>query len=120
MKDELTEQERKCFLRLKGSEDSKIKIALIIIFAFILFGLLLDAFNGFYILRNAKSLLWGVAGLILLAIFYFIGEAGAEWINSKDNVSHPLQKRACHLLLLLCFAGSVMVVCGFLFRWLGW
>jgi hypothetical protein len=120
MKNELSQQERKFFLGLKGSDDSKIKIALIVIFVFICFGLLLDAFNGFYILRNAKSLLWGVVGLIVLAIFYFIGEAGSEWINSKDNVSHPLQKRAFHLLLLLCFAASVMVVCGFVFKWLGW
>jgi len=120
MKNEFSPQERKFFLRLKGSDDSKIKIALIVIFAFISLGLLLDAFNGFYILRNAKSLLWSVVGLIVLAIFYFIGEAGSEWINSRDKVSHPLHKRAFHLLLLLCFAGGVMVACGFVFKWLGW
>jgi hypothetical protein len=119
MKNELSQQERNFFLRLKGG-NSKIKIALIAIVAFILFGLLLDAFNGFYILRNAKSLAWGIAGLIVLSIFYLIGEAGSEWIGSKDSVSHPLYIRAFRLFLLLCFAGAIVVVGWFVFKMLGW
>ena len=119
MKNELSQQERNFFLRLKGG-NSKIKVALIAIIVFILFGLLIDAFSGFYILRNAKSLAWGIVGLIVLAIFYFIGEAGSEWINSKDNVSHPLYKRAFNLLILLCYAGSVIIIFWFVFKWLGW
>lgn len=119
MKKEFSPQERAFIVRIKGS-NSKIRIALILVIGLILFGLLLDAFEGFYILRNAKSWIWGIVGLIILSLFYGIGEAVAEWIGSKDDVSHPLYKRVLHLLMLLLFAGIVMVACGFMFKWLGW
>ena len=112
MKNDILQQDR--------SSSSKIKIVIVAILVFIIFGLIIDAFNGFYILKNAKSLLWGIVGLIVLAIFYFIGEAGSDWIDSKDNVSHPLYKRAFHLLMLLCFAGALFAVCFYLFKKLGW
>jgi len=119
MKNELSQIEKEFFLRQK-SGNSKIKIAAIAILALLIFGLMIDAFNGFYILRNTKSLVWGIGGLILLSLFYLIGEIGSEWINSKDDVSHPLHKRVFHLFVLLCFAGVVMAACWFVFKRLGW
>jgi amino acid transporter len=119
MKNESSQQERNFFHRLNG-DNSVIKIALIAIFALMIFGLVIDAFNGFYILRNAKSSGWGIVGLIVLAIFYFIGEACSDWISSKDTVTHPLYKRSLHLLLLLCFAAAVGIICWFVFKKLGW
>jgi hypothetical protein len=110
MKNDISERKPNFFHRLSGS-GSKIKIAVVAILFFIIFGLIIDTFSGFYILRNAKSLLWGIIGLIVLAIFYLIGEAGSEWIESKDDISHPLYKRAFHLLVLLCFAGALFAVC---------
>ena len=127
MKNELSQNEREFFLRKKRG-NSKIKIAAIAILVLLIFGLMIDAFNGFYILRNAKSLVWGIGlrnakslvwgigGLILLSLFYLVGEATSEWINSKDDVSHPLHKRVFHLFVLLCFAGIVMGACWFVFR----
>jgi hypothetical protein len=85
----------------------------------LLVGLLLDAFNGFFILRNVKSATWGVGGLILFALIYLLGEAGAEWITSKDKVSHPLHKRVFHLSLLLGFASALGFTCWFVFKKLG-
>ena len=119
MKADLSQHERDFFHRIK-SGNSKIKIAVIAIIVLLFLGLLIDAFAGFYVLRNAKSIFWGVVGLFILSLFYLIGEAISEWISSKDKVSHPLYKRAFHLLILLCFAGGVMVACWFVFKWLGW
>jgi len=119
MKNELSQNEKKFFLRQERSR-SKFKIAAIAILALLIFGLMIDAFNGFYILRNAKTLGWGIGGLILLSLFYLIGEAGAEWYHSKDNVSNPLHKRVFHLLALLCIVGVVMVAFWFVFKKLGW
>jgi len=118
MKNE-SQNEKEFFLSPK-SGNSIIRIAAIAILALLILGLMIDAFYGFYILRNAKSLAWGIGGLILLSLFYLIGEAGAEWINSKDKVSHPLHKRVFHLSVLLCIAGVVMVACWFVFKRLGW
>jgi len=119
MNTKLTNQEKEFFKRHQ-SEESKFKIAMILITALLAVGVMLDGFNGFYIIRQAKSLAWGVVGLFLLSIFYLIGEAGSEWINSKDDVSHPLYKRAIHLALLLGFGGALTTVCVILFSHLGW
>ena len=119
MKTDLSQNSKKFFLHQK-SGNSKIKIAAIAILALLIFGLMIDAFNNFYILRNAKSLAWGIGGLILLSLFYLIGEAGSEWINSKDDVSHPLHKRVFNLSVLLCIAGVVMAACWFVFKQFGW
>jgi len=80
----LSEQERKFFLRQKRG-NSTIKIAAIAVLALLVLGLLIEAFSGFVILRNARSLVWGIGGLLLLSLFYLIGEAGSEWINSKSS-----------------------------------
>jgi len=89
------------------------------IIVLLLFGFLIDMFGGFYVLRYSKSLSAGLAGFLLLAVFYLLGEAGAEWIHSKDDVSHPLYKRAFHLLLLLLFVGLILTVIGVAFRYFG-
>jgi hypothetical protein len=85
----------------------------------ILFGVLIDALSGFYVLRHSKSVYAGCAGLFLLSVFYMLGEAGSNWINSKDKPTHPLYKRIFHLLMLLVWVGLVMVVAGMVFKYLG-
>lgn len=117
MKQQLSENEKAFFKRLRGDK-SHLKVILIGI-AFLLFiGLLLDAFSGFYIIKHSKSIYGGIAGLFLISLFYLFGEAGAERINSKDDVSHPLHKRVFHLFLLLFFAGIVITLCWLLFDYL--
>jgi len=118
MKTEFTQKEKE-FLNRKKPNNSKIKIVAIAIVSLLILGLIIDAFNGFCIFRNAKSLTWGIGGLFLVSLFYIIGEFGSDWINSKDDISHPLYKRAFHLLLLLCFAGLIMAVCWFVLKKLG-
>ena len=117
MKEQFSKKEKAFFKRYKG-EGSNLKVILIGI-AFLLFiGLLLDAFSGFYIIKHSKSIYGGIAGLFLFSLFYLFGEAGAEWINKKDDVSHPLHKRVFHLLLLLFLSGTVIAICWLLFDYL--
>jgi len=85
-------------------------LSIIILFAF---GFLIDLFSGFYVLTHAKSIYAGLAGLLIVAIFYLIGESGSEWIGGKDDITHPLYKRAFHLLVLLLFAGLVLAIMWF-------
>jgi len=98
----------------------KIKAVFLAVAMLLIAGLILDAFDGPYILRGAKSLIWGIGGLLLLSIFYLIAESGTEWISSKDSVSHPLYKRVYHLLILILFTGVVMAVFWFLLYKIGW
>jgi hypothetical protein len=115
MKNEFSKKEKEFILRLKEN-NSKIKIVPVSILIILILGLILDAFNGFYILGNAKSLVLGLAGLILLSILYLIG---VEWINSKDEFSHPIRKKGLRLMVLLCFVGIATAACWFLFMRLG-
>lgn len=85
----------------------------------IIFGFLIDLSSGFYVLQNSKSIYAGIAGLLLLAVFYLIVEAGADWIGSKDDVAHPLYKRFFHLLILLIYGGIIMVSGWFLIYYFG-
>jgi hypothetical protein len=94
------------------------KIALAVI-VLLVFGFLFDLFSGFYVLRHSKSIYAGLTGLMVVAIFYILGEAGSEWIGGKDDVAHPLYKRAFHLFLLLLFAGFVLAVLWFTLKSLG-
>jgi hypothetical protein len=74
-----------------------------------IFGFLIDLFSGFYVLRTCKSIYAGVSALFLLALVYIVGEAGSNWINSKDDSSHPLYKRVFHLVMLLIYVGIIMI-----------
>jgi len=103
-------------IRVAGSFLRKIGIAIIILTAF---GFLIDLFSGLYVLRNSKSIYAGLAGLLVVAILYAIGEAGSEWIGGKDDGSHPLHKRAFRLLALLLFAAIIMVAIWFSLTYLG-
>jgi len=74
-------------------------------------GLLYDAFNGFYVLRNSKSIYGIIIGLIMTVLLVFVGEYLSERIDARDKVTDPLHKRALHLLILLASA----CVIGFLY-----
>lgn len=119
MKTDFTEQEKEFFKRQKD-DSSKLKTIAIVIVVMLGFGVLLDALNGFQIFRKAKSITWGIGGLFLLSIFYIIGETVCDWINSKDDVAHPLYRRVFHLLLLLICAGIIGVLAYYSFTYLGW
>jgi hypothetical protein len=88
-----------------------IKTILMGIIVLPLIGFLYDAFNGFYVFRNSKSIYGIVVGLMLTVILAFVGEYISEVINAKDKVSDPLYKRAFHLIILM---GSVCIV-GFMY-----
>jgi hypothetical protein len=94
----------------------KLVIALI---ALLVFGFIIDLFSGFYVLRHSKSIYAGLGGLLIVAIFYVIGEAGSEWIGDKDKVTDPLYKRAFHLLALLLFAGGILAIMWYALKSLG-
>ena len=119
MKKEFSEQVRDFFIRFKGG-DSYVKLALKCFLVLIVLGFGLDALSGFYILGNAKSTVWGVAGLIVVSIFYLTGEGILGWIGKKDSTDHPLHKRVYHLLMLLCSGGALLAVYSLIFKWLGW
>lgn len=119
MKSKFTREERK-FLKRYKNDSSNFKSIAILIVSLLFFGILIDAFNGFHIIRKAKSIFMGILGLFILALFYIVGEGVSEWINSKDHVSHPLHKRVFHLLLLLLSVGIVMTLAYFIFKYLGW
>ena len=86
---------------------------------YIIFGFLIDLFSGFYVLRNSKSIYAGFAGLFLLAAFYLMGEAGADWIHSKDDASQPSYKKAFRLAMLLIYVGLSMAAVWFLLNYFG-
>ena len=119
MKNTFSQKEREFFVRLKGRKLSRIKILPIAVLMVLILGLLIDAFNGFFILRNARSLVWVIGGLFLFSIFYLIGEVFSVWVGSKDDVSHPMLKRLFHLFILLGIAGAVTVACWIVFTTFG-
>ena len=106
----------------KSGEEDKLKTVLrtitIGIVVLALFGLMLDAFGGFYVLRHSKSIYTGCAGIFLLSLFYLIGEAGSTWISSKDKVTHPWYKRLFHLFMLLVYAALIILAAGIAFNYL--
>jgi hypothetical protein len=71
MKTEFTKKEIELFNRNKNKE-SKIKIVVGVVAALLVGGVVLDAMNGFYIIRSAKSFGWALGGILLLSIFYLI------------------------------------------------
>lgn len=85
----------------------------------LLFGILIDAFGGFYVLRHSKTVYAGCAGILLLSLIYLLGEAGSSWINARDETSHPWYKRLFHLTLLLIYAGLIMAIAGIILKLFG-
>ena len=94
-----------------------LKTILIGIFALPLLGLLYDAWNGFYVLRNSKSIYGLVIGLMVTALFAFAGEYVLGVLNAKDKVSDPLYKRVFHLLVLVAAVGVVGFIYWFIFQY---
>jgi len=78
--------------------------------ALVLFlGLINDLFSGLPLTRGSRS--WGIwlLGIFGFGTLYLLGEAAADWINGRDNVTDPPAKRALNLVLLLTL---VLVVCA--------
>lgn len=93
------------------SKKQTIKTILIGVIVLPLFGLLYDAYSGFFVLRNSKSIYGIVVGLMVTVILALAGEYVSEVINAKDKVSDPLYKRAFHLFILL----ATVAIVGFLY-----
>ena len=96
------------------------KVVGYLLVALLVGGVALDALQGFYFIRTAKTPLLAFVGLIVLGILYLLGEIVSDWINSKDKKTNPLYLRAFHLILLLGTVG--LIVCGgwYLLGLLGW
>lgn len=103
--------------KMNQTKKQTIKPILIAILVLPFIGLLYDAFNGFHVLRNAKSIYGIVAGLMVTVLLVFAGEYVSEVINAKDKVSDPLYKRAFHLLILLAVVGIVGFLYWFIFHY---
>jgi hypothetical protein len=67
---------------------------------------------------NNQYIKW-IVTVVVLGLFYILGEMGAQWISRKDKVTDPLYKRAYHLLLLLCYAGIVLITVWAIFKYIG-
>ena len=119
MKNGLSKKEKEFFLRMKDDE-SKSGSFIIVVFLLLLVGLVIDALNGFFVLRNTNSLLWGAVGLLALSLFYLFGGAVSQWITDKDDISQPLYIRAVRLLALLCFIGGLGALGWYIMKQLGW
>lgn len=102
-----------------GGSKHEMAIAVKVVSALALFGILIAALSGFYILGNAESLFWGGVGLVLLSLFYLIGKSITGDIHSKGNLPYPLYKRVFHFLLVLCLTGFILALEIFAFRYLG-
>lgn len=102
---------------MNQTKKQTIKPIVIGIIVFPLIGLLYDAFNGFHVLRNSKSIYGIIAGLVLTVILAFVGEYVSQVINAKDKVSDPLYKRAFHLFMLLASVGVVGFLYWFIFHY---
>ncbi len=96
---------------------SKIKPILIGIIVLPLIGLMYDAYSGFHVLRNSKSIYGIIAGLMVTVIVAFVGEYVSEVINAKDKVSDPLCKRVFLLFILFVSVGVVGFLYWFIFHY---
>ncbi|MEW6713941.1 MAG: hypothetical protein AB1306_02465 [Nitrospirota bacterium] len=112
----LTSEEK---ARRKVQPISILRLIAIAVIVLLALGFLFDLFSGFYVLRQAKSIYAGLAGLFIVAIFYVIGEAGSEWIGRKDKVNDPLHKRVFRLLVLLIFGAVILAALWFVLKYSG-
>ena len=102
---------------MNQTKKQTIKAILIGIIVLPLIGVLYDAYSGFYVLRNSKSIYGIIAGLMVTVILAFVGEYFSEVINSKDKITGPLYKRAFHLIILLAVVGAVGFLYWFIFHY---
>jgi hypothetical protein len=109
------------FTRIKPGNKARavLKYIAIVVIFMLAIGFIIDLFSGFYILRRSQSVYAGLAGLLIMAMLFVMGEAGSEWIGSKEDITYPLYKRAFHLFLLLLFAGLALVMMWFALKNLG-
>ena len=115
-----TEQEKAFFRNKQGGGNSKLKTVSFVLLALLIGGLALDALNGFYFIRTAKTPLLAFVGLIVLGVLYLLGEIIADRINAKDKKTNPLYLRMFHLILLLGTVGLVVGAAWYLLGLLGW
>ncbi len=98
-------------MKMNQSKKQTIKTILIALIVLPLFGILYDAYSGFHVLRNSKTIYGIAAGLMVTTILALAGESVSDLINAKDKVSDPLYKRVFHLFILL----ATMLFVGFMY-----
>jgi uncharacterized membrane protein YidH (DUF202 family) len=86
---------------------SKLRTIVLLVLSILLVGFLCETCMGFPVTNRSTNVLQWLGGVILLGAVYLLGEAGGEWINSKDKLTQPLHRRALNLLLLLTFAAFI-------------
>ena len=90
-------------------------VSMLIVFLVVL-GLMTDLLFGLSLSFSARSWTTWLIGLVALGVLYALGEAGGEWINQRDKVTHPLWKRVWHLALLLGWAVAISAAVGVIVR----
>jgi hypothetical protein len=90
-------------------------VSMLVLFLVVL-GLMADLLFGLSLSFSARSWPAWVIGLLALGVLYALGEAGGEWINRRDDVTHPLWKRVWHLALLLGWAVAISAVVAAVIR----
>ena len=93
-----------------------LRIAGLLLLALIACGFVTDLVFGLPLLFSSRSWTVWVLGSIVLGALYLVGEGGGEWINSRDQVDHPLWKRLWHLGLLLGLAVAAGTVAAAILR----
>jgi len=104
-------------IKMNQTKRQTIKAILIGIIVLLLIGVLYDAYSGFHVLRNSKTIYGIIAGLVVTAVLAFAGEYISEAINAKDKASDPLYKRVFHLLILMASVGVVGFLYWFIFHY---
>ncbi len=89
------------------------------VIALLVFGFLIDLFSSFYVLRHSKSIYAGLGGLLIVAMFYVMGEAGSDWIGGKDKVNDSLYKRVFRLSAMLIFGALILFAMWLALKHLG-
>ncbi len=102
---------------MNQTKKQTIKTILIGIIVLPLIGVLYDAYSGFHVLRNSKTIYGITAGLLVTVILAFAGEYVSELINAKDKVSDPLYKRVFYLFILLATVFILGILYWFIFSY---
>jgi hypothetical protein len=67
-------------------------------------GLFTDAFDGFEVLRNSKSILQGIAGVFLLGLSYLLSELAFGWLDSKYKIGDVFVKVIVIAIIIIILA----------------
>ena len=70
-------------IQSRGINRPRLKAIYAILAVLLFVGLFIDLITGFQLLKESKSILWWLAGILLLAIIYLIGECEQNGLMQK-------------------------------------